>query len=220
VTSSEVHFRPKVAWPAHTHVRLTAALEGVQMSDTRYGGHDEQVTFTVGDAHLTKVNGLTHELTVLVNGRVRYVWPTSLGRPQFQTRSGNYIVLEKTPTIQMTSCSASITCDQANPNWYSLTVQWDTRLTWSGTFIHAAPWSVAHQGVANVSHGCINLSTTHGETYYNLAQYGDLVRVTGTARGPADLLASGDPGMANWNLTWAQWVHGSALDAPTTTRPL
>ena len=213
----EVHFRPKAAWPAHASVRLTADLAGVQLSDARYGEYDETVSFTVGDAHLTIVNGRTHQLSVVVNGRTRYTWPTSLGRPQFATRTGNYIVLEQTPSLRMTSCSAKITCDKTNPNWYDLTVQWDTRITWSGTFIHAAPWSVSHQGVANVSHGCINLSTSHAQTYYKLAQYGDLVTVTGTARGPADLLASGDPGMADWNLTWTQWLAGSALRAPITT---
>ena len=82
----------------------------------------------------------------------------------------------------MTSCNANITCDPKNPNFYDLTVNWDARLTWSGTFIHSAPWSVAHQGRSNVSHGCINLSPSHAITYYRLAQYGDLVTVTGTSR--------------------------------------
>jgi len=220
INSSEVHFRPKFSWPRHIKVRLTADLDGVRMNHTRYGAKDTVITFHVGDAHLTRVNGKTHKLTVYVNGKKTYVWPTSLGRPQFATRSGRYIVLSKTPTIQMTSCSAHITCDKTNPNYYDLTVLWDTRLTWSGTFIHAAPWSVAHQGVANVSHGCINLSTARGEAYYNIAQYGDLVVVTNTGRDPADLIRKGDPGMTDWNSTWTQWVKGSALGKPVTTSTL
>src|SRR3546814_4973900 len=36
---------------------------------------------------------------------------------------------------------------------------WAMRLTYSGEFIHAAPWSVGSQGSANVSHGCTGMST-------------------------------------------------------------
>ncbi len=35
------------------------------------------------------------------------------------------------------------------------------RLTYSGEFIHAAPWSVGSQGSANVSHGCTGMSTAN-----------------------------------------------------------
>ena len=80
--------------------------------------------------------------------------------------------------------------------------------------------SVRSQGVDNVSHGCVNLSPAHAEAYFNLIRYGDLVTVTGTNRGPTDLLQSGDPGMADWNLTWAQYTAGSALSGAITTQPL
>ena len=67
-----------------------------------------------------------------------------------------------------------------NKNYYDLTVNLDVRLSWSGTFIHSAPWSVAHQGVDNVSHGCINLSPARAALYFNFARYGDLVTVKNT----------------------------------------
>lgn len=139
------------------------------------------------------------------------------GTTQFATRSGSYIVLDKTPEIEMTSCSVHIACAKSDPNYYDLKVMQDVRLTWSGTFVHAAPWSVAHQGVSNVSHGCINLSTARATAYYNLVRYGDLVTVDHTLRGPADLLAAQDPGMADWNTTWSSWVAGSALRVAVTT---
>ena len=40
------------------------------------------------------------------------------------------------------------------------------RVTYSGEFIHAAPWSVGSQGVANVSHGCTGLSTADAAWLY------------------------------------------------------
>jgi lipoprotein-anchoring transpeptidase ErfK/SrfK len=220
VNAYEVHFRPQSAWPVHEKVRLEAALRGVQAGAALWGTSDTTVDFEVGEAHLTKVDGLRHTLTLYISGNRVGTWPTSLGRPEFATRTGSYVVLSKQRTRQMTSCNAHITCDKNNPNWYDLTVDWDVRLTYSGTFIHSAPWSVRHQGVDNVSHGCINLSPSHATTYFGIARYGDLVTVTGTSRGPDDLLRTGDPGMADWNTSWATYVQGSALGGPVITQLL
>ena len=43
------------------------------------------------------------------------------------------------------------------------------RLTYSGEFLHAAPWSVGSQGYANVSHGCTGMSTANAQWLYDLA---------------------------------------------------
>jgi lipoprotein-anchoring transpeptidase ErfK/SrfK len=220
VNTSEVHFRPQVAWPAHSQVQVGVELAGAKTGPSQWGATDTTVRFSVGDVHVTKVDGKRHTFTVLVNGKTWAVWPTSLGRPEFVTRTGSYTVLLKQPTRRMTSCNAGITCAKSNPNWYDLTVLWDVRLTYSGTFIHSAPWSVRSQGVDNVSHGCINLSPAHATAYYNLARYGDLVVVTGTNRGPQDLLASGDPGMADWNQPFSQYAQASALGGAVTTQAL
>lgn len=220
MNDQEVRFRPESYWPRGTTVALSVRLNGVRAGPQLWGGRDYHLTFSVGDSHITHVDGVTHTVTVTVNGKVTATWPTSLGRPDFATRSGTYIVLSKTPQIQMTSCSAKITCDKKNPNYYDLAVYWDVRLTWSGTFVHAAPWSVTEQGVANVSHGCVNLSPQHAQAFYQVAQYGDIVTVSGTSRNASDLVAGGDPGMYDWNQTWSQYVDGSALGAPVTTLPL
>ena len=220
VNSSEVHFRPLNPWPANSKVGLAVNLAGVRAGPNLWGDFDQSIVFNVGDSHLTTVNGIKDTFTVTDNGRIWAVWPTSLGRPQFATRSGNYVVLAKLPTLQMTSCSASITCDKKNPNYYDLTVDWDVRLTYSGTFVHSAPWSVAAQGVDNVSHGCINLSPARATAYFAFARYGDLVTVTGTSRTAADLVASGDPGMADWNVPWSTYTAASALGGQVTTAAL
>ena len=219
VNSGELHFRPQSAWPAHTQVQLRADFDHLQMSDTRYGTRSVNFTFAVGDAHETIVDDKTHTFVFKVNGATKYAWTTSLGKPLYETRSGNYIVLEKDKLREMTSCAAKITCDKKDPQYYDLQVQWDTRLSWSGTFIHAAPWD-RHLGFADVSHGCIHLTIDHAQTYYNLAQYGDIVHVLRTSRAIGDLVASGDPGVSDWNTSWAAWVAGSALGASITTDAL
>jgi lipoprotein-anchoring transpeptidase ErfK/SrfK len=219
ISSSELHFRPQTEWAAHSTVRVQGSFDGLQMSDTRYGGKDVDYSFKVGDKHETIVNDKTHTFVYKVNGVVKYTWQTSLGKAQYETRTGNYIVLEKDKLREMTSCAAKITCDKTDPQYYDLQVQWDTRLSWSGTFIHGAPWD-SHLGLADVSHGCIHLTLANAETYYNLAQYGDIVHVLHTSRTIDDLITAQDPGASDWNSSWASWVSGSALGQPVTTQPL
>ena len=55
-------------------------------------------------------------------------------------------------------------------------------MTYSGEFIHAAPWSVGSQGCANVSHGCTGMSTADADWLYDMTQRGDVVEYTGTDR--------------------------------------
>jgi lipoprotein-anchoring transpeptidase ErfK/SrfK len=220
IGSTELHFRTKVAWPAHTQVRVQALFDGLQMSDTRWGTRDVTAEFQTGDAHEVFVDDKTKTFTLKVNGAVKYVWPTSLGRPEFETRTGNYIVLERDPLREMTSCAAKITCDKGSKEYYDLQVQWATRLSWSGTFIHAAPWSSAKQGLVDTSHGCIHLTIDRAKTYFDQALYGDIVHVLRTSRPIDDLVAKGDPGASDWNLTWEQYVNGSALKTSITTQLL
>lgn len=220
VNSKEVHFRPQEYWPSGTQVRLNLDLNGVQAGADLWGGRAYDLDFRVGAAHVTTVDAATHTMTFSVDGTTAATWDTSLGAPEFATRNGTYIVLEKFETRQMTSCNANITCDPGDPDYYDLEVPNSVRLTWSGTFVHSASWSEGSQGNENVSHGCINLSQANGATFFKGAQYGDVVTVANSTRGPEDLLERGDPGMADWNLGWDQYVAGSALGAAVTTDAL
>ena len=55
------------------------------------------------------------------------------------------------------------------------------RISNNGEFIHANPASSGAQGNTNVTNGCINLSTSDAQQYFNSAIYGDPVEVTGTS---------------------------------------
>jgi lipoprotein-anchoring transpeptidase ErfK/SrfK len=220
VSSTEAHFRPQELWPARTRVGVNLDLNGVPAGDGLWGGRAYSYEFTVGKAQVAAIDAATHTMSVMVDGATVATWDASLGRPEFATRNGTYVVLAKEATKQMTSCSAGITCDKGDPEYYDLEVDWSVRLTWSGTFVHSAPWSEGSQGNANVSHGCVNLSDANGRTYFELAQYGDVVTVTNSTRGPSDLVARGDPGMVDWNMPWSEYVAGSALERPVTTEAL
>jgi hypothetical protein len=52
----------------------------------------------------------------------------------------------------------------------------------------------------------VNLSTANAEWFYNWAMRGDVIDVFNGVRPPS----STDPGTADWNMTWQQWVAGGA----------
>ncbi len=220
VSSTEAHFRPKQYWESGTKVQLDLDLNGVQAGENLWGGRSYDLGFEVGRSQVAKIDADNHTMSMEVNGEVAQTWNTSLGTPEFATRNGTYIVLEKFDQRRMTSCNANITCDESDPEYYDLDVDNAVRLSWSGTFIHSADWSEGSQGSENVSHGCINLSAANGATYYDMVQYGDIVTVKNSTREADDLVGRGDPGMADWNIDWPEYVAGSATGEPTTTNPL
>ena len=204
--SEEVHYRPAQYWPAGERVTLTANLRGVDAGKGTFGMENRTLHFAVGDSHVTTVNAKTDEMKVVVNGQLVKTVPVSLGRDKYPTTSGVHVVLEKTPSIIMDSATVGI--PKGNPDYYYETVLWDVRISWSGEFVHAAPWSVNAQGHDNVSHGCVNASTADAQWFYNLSRRGDIVEITGTPRP----LQSGN-GWTDWNMGWSQWLAGSALTA-------
>jgi hypothetical protein len=60
-----------------------------------------------------------------------------------------------------------------------------------------------------VSHGCVNVSPSNAKWLFDKTLIGDPVVVKGTS----DKLAYGD-GWTPWNLSWNEFVKGSALPVP------
>ena len=94
---------------------------------------------------------------------------------------------------------------------YRTKVEYATRISNGGEFVHSAPWSVGSQGYANVSHGCVNASPADAEWFYDFSQVGDLIDVVNSPR-PPDLTQDG----TTWAWPWDQWLAGDAL-RPTPT---
>jgi lipoprotein-anchoring transpeptidase ErfK/SrfK len=210
LNSQEVHWRPEKFWTPGTKVTLEMKIAGVKAGANRYGRKDYSQTFTIGASHVTRVDASTDRAKVYRDGKLVDNWPTGTGRKGLETYSGTYVVLGKSSVIVMDSCSARITCDKKNPDYYSEKEYWATRVTASGTFLHAASWD-GLLGRANTSHGCIHLSDADAEDFYNHAVVGDVVIVSHTGRGPQERIATQDPGLYDWNLSWAKWKAGSAL---------
>ena len=100
----------------------------------------------------------------------------------------------------------------SSPEYYRVAAPFAMRMTYSGEFVHAAPWSVGAQGFANVSHGCVGMSVTNGEWWWNSNEIGDVVVVKNTPRTQTD---DGN-GVTIWNATWTQWLERSATGAQFT----
>ena len=61
-------------------------------------------------------------------------------------------------------------------------VPYAMRITWSGEYVHGAPWSEWAQGKQDVSHGCTNVSLANGKWLFENSLVGDPVETTGTGR--------------------------------------
>ncbi|SFD41537.1 L,D-transpeptidase [Klenkia taihuensis] len=206
MSDTEVHFRPSTYWPADTQVTLDANLYGVDLGDGVWGEKDRTVSFTVGEKHVSVADAGTHTLTVYSGDQVVQTYPMSAGSNANPTRNGAHVVLEKFADITMDSSTFGLAVDA--PGGYRTDVQYATRISNNGEFVHAAPWSVGQQGSSNVSHGCINLSTDRAQWFYQFSQPGDVVEVVNSI-GPTLSRADGD--IYDWAIPWDQWVAGSAL---------
>ena len=201
----EVHWRPASYWQAGTDVSVDLDVNSIPAGDGVYGQEDRHVDFHIGEAHIYKVNAQTHQMEVYSDGVLLRTIPITTGKPGFTTRSGVKVIIEKFRHRHMNSETVGIAVDSSEG--YDLDdVEYAMRLTWSGEFIHAAPWSVASQGYANVSHGCTGMSTANAAWLYNMTIRGDIVEYTGTDR-PMTLTN----GYGDWNESFADWKAGSAL---------
>jgi lipoprotein-anchoring transpeptidase ErfK/SrfK len=204
MSDTVVHYRPKNYWQAGTTVDVNLDVNGVDAGNGIYGQEDRAVQFKVGDAHVYKVDMKTDQMKVLSNGKLLRTIPITTGQqPEYTTRSGTKVIMEKFDSKDMNSETVGITGADA----YNIEgVQWAMRLTNSGEFIHAAPWSVGSQGHANVSHGCTGMSTDNADWLYHMSLRGDVVQYTGTTR----TIEPGN-GYDDWNYSWANYKQGSAL---------
>ncbi|MCB5910690.1 L,D-transpeptidase [Streptomyces pinistramenti] len=206
VDGKTLHFRPKEYWPAHASIAVHSNLEGLKIAKGLYGGPAKPVKLTTGDKVVAVTDVATHQLTVERNDKEINTIPVTTGKPGFDTRNGVKVVLGKESFVRMTSGSIGI--PDGSSDSYDLPVYWATRLTRSGEYVHAAPWSVGSQGAANVSHGCTGMSTGNAEWFFNAVRVGDIVKVVNS--GGADMTPF-DNGFGDWNMPWQEWRDGSAL---------
>jgi lipoprotein-anchoring transpeptidase ErfK/SrfK len=202
-SDTEVHFRPLQYWPENTDVTLDADLYGIPLGGGVWGRTDRTVSFRVGERHVSIADADTHRMEVYDGDRLVQTFPISTGSPDNPSYNGPHVVTELNRDRVMDSSTYGVPVD--SPEGYRTPVEYAVRISDSGEFVHAAPWSVRQQGRENVSHGCINVSTENARWFFGFSQPGDVVEIRNSDAGT---LRSD---ISDWTIPWEEWRAGSAL---------
>jgi lipoprotein-anchoring transpeptidase ErfK/SrfK len=203
-----LNFRPENYWPSGTKISFTGHLAGVEGAKGTYGAANLTQSFNIGDSVIATTSATAHQTKVYINGSLKYTWKASTGKASTATPNGTYLSVEKENPVRM------IGGTKGTPGYYNELVPYSVRFTFSGDYMHDAPWSVGDQGSTNVSHGCVNLSPTDSKIYYDLAIPGDPVTVTDSTKA-----GKWDDGWTEWFLSWSDLVKGSALHQAVKAGP-
>ena len=207
ISDTELAYRPKEYWKPGTKISLDLKWLGVQATDKTWLKKDSSGAFSIKNvSRVIKVDIANYTTTVVENGQVVNTLPSTTGKAGFTTRSGTKLVLEKFDSLKMNS--ETIAIPSGSSESYDLNVRYAMRVTWTGEFIHAAPWSVQNQGKSNVSHGCVGLSTDNAGWLFSRTNIGDVVEFTGSDR----KMEPGE-GMGVWLYSWDEWKALSAVSS-------
>ncbi|MEU6535992.1 Ig-like domain-containing protein [Streptomyces sp. NPDC047000] len=209
VDDKELHYRPENYWPAHATIRVHSTLDGVRIGDRLRGTAARPLALAIGDRVIAVTDAAAHRMTVYKNDTEIQQMPVTTGKPGFETRNGVKVVLAKQYFVRMRGTTIGISEDSDDS--YDLPVYYATRVTWSGEYVHAAPWSVDSQGSENVSHGCTGMSTENAEWFYDHIHEGDVVKVVNSNGDPMEPFGNG---YGDWNVPWSVWRKGTALTPP------
>ena len=202
-SGTQAYYRAPSYWKPGTTLTVRIAVGGLPTGGGRYGDQDRSATAKIGRSLVMTVDNRTKKMTVVRDGATIRTMPVSLGKPSTPSSSGTMVVMEKaTSTVFDTT-------DTDGARGYKMTIGYAQRLTWSGQYIHSAPWSVGAQGHRNVSHGCVNLSPSNARWLFGRTLIGDPI----TVRGTGDKLVYGN-GWTPWDLSWPEFAKGSALPVP------
>ncbi|MGV0625617.1 L,D-transpeptidase [Mycolicibacter minnesotensis] len=174
VEANEVHWVPDRYWPAHSDVALSV---GKLSADFSTGA--KVVGVASISAHTFTVTVDDEEAGPLPAPHHRPHWgedgvmPATMGKAEYETPTGNYTVLAKDKKVLMDSSSVGIPIDSAEG--YRFEVEDAVRITRRGLYVHSAPWALRSLGLDNVSHGCIGLSPTDAQWYFDKVNIGDPV---------------------------------------------
>ena len=204
LSNREVRWRPKEFWAPGTAVSVTVKTFGVDLGEGLYGQEDLSSNFTIGDSVIATADDYTKTLTVRRNGEIVKTMPISMGKNATPTNNGVFIIGDRHQRLIMDSATYGVPSN--SPQGYRIEVDWATQMSYSGIYVHSAPWSVGSQGSTNVSHGCLNVSPANAQWFFNNTKRGDIVEVRNTVGS----VLGGTEGLGDWNIPWSQWKAGNA----------
>lgn len=203
VSNQEVRWRPENFWEPGTKVTVETDLYGTDLGGGVYGGNDNSASFTIGDRVEAIADDYTKQMTIYKNGELVNSMPISMGADRWPTPNGVYIIGDSYTDLLMDSTTYGLALEDGG---YKTEVKYATQMSYSGIYVHAAPWSVWAQGSSNQSHGCINVSTENARWFQEFFKRGDIVTVKNTIGGTL----SPYDGLGDWNMDWETWKAGNA----------
>lgn len=218
VSDRSAVFRPKAYWPGNSTIRIVSDLEKVVLgksgSVTLVGskGLGTTFVFTTARKFIAHVNGATKTMKVFVDGNRVQTFYVSLGKKDWETRNGTKVVSTAKEAMKVYRSEAlGLTAPE---DQYELEAPWNTRLTPTGEFLHAAPWAYGRLGQFNGSHGCTNMFEKDAEWIYRNTIPGDIVYFSETG---GDVVEPWNGPGGLWNIPWAKWLKKSALASGTNS---
>lgn len=203
LNNSEVRWRPAEFWKPGTKVKVDVDIYGKDLGNGYYGQENSSTDFTIGDEVIAVADDSTKTLTISRNGEVVNSMPVSMGSNRWPTPNGTYIIGEQRKSMVMDSRSYGLSLEAGG---YRTPVNYATQMSYSGIYVHGAPWSVWAQGSQNTSHGCLNVTDANAKWFMENTKRGDIVIVKNTV---GDTL-SGVDGLGDWNIPWETWKKGNA----------
>lgn len=214
VDDQNAHWRPERYYAPGTTVSAEAKIYGIGLGKGLFGQEDTRVSFRIGDAHISIADDATKMVSVFKNGALVRTMPTSMGMGgtetvgsqtlSFWTPPGTYTVMDKGNPVIMDSATFGL--PRNSRLGYRETINYATRISTDGIYLHQLDSTVWAQGNTNTSHGCLNLNGDNAKWFYDFSGPGDVVEVRNTGGPPLKLAQNGD-----WTLSWDQWRQGSAL---------
>ena len=199
-----VRYRPEQFWAAHSTITVKMDLFGVDLGRGQIGNFSKTNTVHIGDKRTAVADAQAHTFTAYINDQPVQTWPATLGDTRFPSARGYLVLMEKQRKAHFVA--ASIGLKPGDPaNYGELDVEYATRLTPSGEFIHqATDTAIPYLGQVNVSHGCIGLGPDGAAWVFNNMTVGDVVQIINTQGDYANY----DDGFGDWNIPWAQYANG------------
>jgi len=214
VDDQNAHWRPERYYAPGTTVTAEAKIYGISLGNGLFGQEDNRVSFRIGDAHVSIADDATKLVSVFDNGALVRTMPTSMGMGgtetvggrtlSFWTPPGIYTVLDKGNPVVMDSSTFGL--PKNSRLGYRETINYATRISIDGIYLHQLDATVWAQGHTDTSHGCLNLNGDNAKWFYDFSVPGDVVEIRNSGGPPLTMAQNGD-----WTLSWDQWRNGSAL---------